>query len=228
MLSSPSLTVVAVHSPLVGPITVRPLAAALDARGWSTRVPDLRPALADRTRPFWRAYVDGATTSAADIVVGHSGAGAYLPLIADRLDARAVAYVDAVVPGDGSAFEPSSDLIRFLDERTDANGLLPPWPEWWPPSVMTDLVPELALRQRIVADAPRVPRRIYDEAVPLPDEWWRRPAVYLQLSEAYDAHGARAGRYRWPTQRLLGGHLDLATQPDSTASGIAELLSIVL
>lgn len=34
-----------IHSPLVGPSTVAPLAAALEALDWTTKVPDLRTAI---------------------------------------------------------------------------------------------------------------------------------------------------------------------------------------
>jgi hypothetical protein len=37
------------------------------------------------------------------VVVGHSGAGVLLPLVSAALDARAVVFVDALVPAPGGA-----------------------------------------------------------------------------------------------------------------------------
>ena len=78
-----AIDVLALHSPLVGPSTIRPLADALDAVGWSTTVLDLRHSL---TSP--EAYI--ATVERAvgtvDVIIGHSGAGAFLPTIAANTD----------------------------------------------------------------------------------------------------------------------------------------------
>jgi hypothetical protein len=215
--------IVLVHSPLVGPETVQPLATALEAMGAAALVPDLRPALGERDGSFWGRYVNDATTQRADVVVGHSGAGAYLPLIAERLNVRSVAYVDAIVPEDATGYRAPPDTLAFLDRHTRDDGLLEAWPDWWPAQVMIDVVPERSLREHIIDGAARVPRRIYDESIPLPTGWTHRPAVYLQLSDAYDAHRARAESYRWPTRRAGRGHLDIATAPEVTAAQLEEL-----
>ena len=67
-----------VHSPLVGPSTMAPLAAMLRTRGWATVVPDLRSAVSAPAR-FGRAVAEAADS--ADVVVGHSGAGPFLPAV---------------------------------------------------------------------------------------------------------------------------------------------------
>lgn len=223
MISPANQRIVLIHSPLVGPETVQPLALALEAMGSVVLVPDLRSALGESDGSFWGRYVDAATRQRADVVVGHSGAGAYLPLIAERLDAHSVAYVDAIVPEDAPEYRPSPQILAFLDEHTRDNGMLDAWPLWWPASVMIDAVPERSLREHIADGAPRVPRHLYDESIPLPTGWTRRPAVYLQSSGAYDADRARAEHYGWPARRVGGGHLDLATAPESTAAHLAEL-----
>ena len=182
--------VLVVHSPLVGPSTVGPLADALRTSGASVAVPDLRSeiASADSFRRAATAAADGA-----DVVIGHSGAGAFLPAIADAVPLAACVFVDAVLPADERRSTPSSQFLAFLDSVPSVDGLLAPWHEWWPDDVMAQLVPDPTQRRLVVSEIPRVPRSFYDGAIALPSRWWTRPAAYVQLSPAYAA-GARACR----------------------------------
>ena len=131
-------------------------------------------------RPF-RAGVRGAADS-ADVVVGHSGAGPFLPAVGGGT----TIYVDAVVPPAQPEVRPSPSLVRLLDTLAITDGWLPPWNEWWPPQVLVDLVPDTgptrpprrrgATRATILSTAP----------VALPPQWWTRPAGYIQLGQAYE------------------------------------------
>lgn len=78
--------VVLIPSPLCGPATWEPVAAALGRRGIAVTIPPLRDG--DPTLPFWQQHA--ATAAAvlralpADVVpllVAHSGAGPLLPAI---------------------------------------------------------------------------------------------------------------------------------------------------
>lgn len=212
-----------VHSPLVGPEMMQPLATVLAGMDAAVAVPDLRPALEERAHPAWEAYVELATRNRADVVIGHSGAGVYLPLVADRAGADFVAYVDALVPADEPSHTPAGETLVFMDDHTQADGRMAPWSHWWPESTLVELVPDLSLREQIVRGAPRVPRRIYDESIPLPSGWTARPAVYLQTSAAYDTHRDRAEQFGWPSRRVDGGHLALAAAPETTAASLVGL-----
>ncbi len=206
-----------VHSPLVGPSTMAPLAAMLRTRGWATVVPDLRSAVSAPAR-FGRAVAEAADS--ADVVVGHSGAGPFLPAVGGGT----TIYVDAVVPPAQPEFRPPPSLVRLLDALAITDGWLPPWNEWWPPQVLVDLVPDAGLRARLAAEVPRVPRSFYDVPVALPPQWWTRPAGYIQLSQAYEDDRRRALGWGWPTGRLLGGHLDVCVRPDAVAEQVVELV----
>jgi hypothetical protein len=215
-----------IHSPLVGPLTVQPLADELRRRGWTAITPDLRPALAG-PRPLWRSFVDAAcaATVRADVIIGHSGAGVMLPSIAEHLRPARVVFVDAVVPGVGASYAPSERFAEFIASLADGP-LLPPWHEWWGPETMAALVPDGALRQRLADDTPRVPRSFYADAVDLPARWprgdgWR----YVQLSPAYDEDCALARSFGWPTDRLDGHHLDLVTRPAEVCDSIIGLIA---
>jgi hypothetical protein len=210
---------VIIHSPLVGPTTVAPLAAALQALGWTTTVPDLRTANDSPEHYEQRAV---AAADATDIVIGHSGAGPFMPAVAEAMNA-ALVFVDAVVPPPGPLHRSSTRLLQLLDALPVVDGLLPPWHEWWPADLMAELVPDESLQRLIMAEIPRVPRSFFDETMPLPSRWWTRPAGYLRLSPAYDEDRARAQLWGWPTSRLDGRHLDVCVHPELIAEHVSEL-----
>ena len=173
------------------------------------------------------AYIAAAerATGTVDVIVGHSGAGAFLPSIAANTKASATMFIDALVPDTGDVFKPSGRFIELLDALPLSNGLLPPWNQWWPAEALERLLPDDSLRRLVVSEIPRVPRSFYDAPVPLPEEWWNRPAAYLQLSLAYDEDRMRAQRWGWPTYQVLGDHLDLVSRPDAIASIVIDLVA---
>jgi hypothetical protein len=208
------------HSPLVGPTTTRALASALSEHGWTTVAPDLRNSL---NSPL--TYAAAATRAAAnvDVLVGHSGAGAMLPVIGHDVEATLTVFVDAIVPEATTTFTASDRLIALLDQLPIVDGRLPPWHEWWPAEILTQLVPDRRLREALTAENPRLTRAFYDEPVPLPERWWKRRAGFLQLSPAYDDDRARAEQWGWPTSRIDGQHLDLLSRPGVVADAVVSL-----
>ena len=159
------------------------------------------------------------------MIIGHSGAGVLLPLLAERLQPQVVAYVDAVVPADADIYEASREFLEFVDSLPRTGALLPPWTTWWGEDAMMRLVPYGDLRDRIAADTPCVPRSLYDDPVPLPSGWSsRRGCCYLQLSPAYDSDRERAQAYGWLTAQLHGQHLDVAARPSEVAPALLGLI----
>jgi hypothetical protein len=213
-----------VHSPLVGPSTLQLLAQQLEVLGWTADVPDLRNAIGSP-----QDFVAAArAVELAELLVGHSGAGAFLPLIAHETHARATVFVDAVLPTFDGPYVPSKHFAALLERLEVTDGLLPPWNEWWTPEVMARLVPDDALRRRIVDEIVRVPRSFYDASIDLPPRWHSRPAGYLQLSSAYNAEATRAHHWGWPTARIDGQHLDVTIRPELVARHIDELARLLL
>lgn len=216
-----------IHSPLVGPGTLRPLADELGSRGHAVTRPDLR-AVADDPRPAWliERIVSDAADEVVDVAVAHSGAGALLPTVADRVGARAAVFLDAVLPrvGAGEHVAPSRQRA-LLAEQADEHGLLRPWLSWWSDEVVADLLPDPGQRAALAAEQPRVPVRFYDDPVPLPTTWV--PSAYVALSGAYRDEVATARGHGWPTRSLSLTHLAAATSPVETAdavlSAVAEL-----
>jgi hypothetical protein len=212
------------HSPLVGPSTVTRLATALEAKGWTTTVPDLRDAL-DSPVGFASRAVE--RSDSVEVVIGHSGAGAVLPVVADRTAAVATIFIDAVVPEAGERFTPSKRFTELLDDVPTTDGLLAPWHHWWPAETMADLLPDETVREEVVAEIPRVPRSFYEHSFALPPTWWTRPTAFVQLSPAYDEDRTRAERLGWPVHRLDGQHLDLVVHPDLVADHVTELAAVI-
>jgi hypothetical protein len=205
---------------LVGPSTVSRLATALEARGWTTTVPDLRDALDSPTEFGLRAV---ERSGSVDVVIGHSGAGAVLPVVADRTAAGATIFIDAVVPNATDRFTPGERITDLLDRVPITDGLLAPWQHWWPAGTLARLLPDDAVREGVVAEIPRVPRAFFDQSISLPAAWWTRPAAFLQLSAAYDHDRTRAERLGWPIRRAEGQHLDLVVDPDLIADHVIAL-----
>lgn len=220
-----------VHSPLVGPSTWVTAADLIRSRGFRVSVPNLT-VVAQAPAPRWEVFVDvavdGAATLAGDVaVVGHSGAGAFLPAIAGRLEGRTASllFVDAVLPPPSGVYETPARLRALLDEQT-VDGQLRRWLEWWPEEVVNELVPDMDERAALLADMPSLPRSFYDEAVPVPDGWTRQRCAYLKLSEAYDAEFAEAGRRGWRRVELNADHLAIRTQPGGVVQAMEPLLDV--
>lgn len=217
-----------VHSPLVGPSTWRPVARR-SAGTTDVRVPDLTT-ISRSGPPYWRTFVHEAVAavSAAEenvFVVGHSGAGVYLPLIGQRLGTRlaGLVFVDAPVPPQSGVHRTAPDLEALLDEQTQ-KGILRKWWDWWPADALSAAIPEPALRETLRAEMPRLPRALYDEAVPIPDGWSDWPCAYVKLSDAYDADAAEAARRGWPWTAVKGHHLTLVTEPDLILAAITSMI----
>lgn len=216
-----------VHPPLLGPAVWGPCAAVLAAHGHRVTVPDLRPAV-EHPDHWWTTATDLAAQALAGrpaggvVVVGHSGAGVVLPLVARRVGAAAVVFVDALVPAAGGA-APSGRFREFLAGLPVEDGRLPPWSSWWGPDVLAGLLPDPDQRARLAADEPRLPLACYDHAVPVPAGWEPAAVGYLRLSGAYRDDAAEAARRGWPVRELDGTHLDLVTRPAEVAALVEDL-----
>lgn len=213
-----------VPSPLVGPTTWRWVADRLRTDGHDVTVVDFGDAA---STGGWRACVDTAVVQAltdTGVVVGHSGAGLLLPWIAARLPSSPdrLVFVDAPVP---SVDEPTPllppPLLDHLSTLAGADGMLPPWSEWFGPDTMAELVPDAERRAAVVADLPRLSLAYFEDVVPTPPP---TPAVtYVLLSEIYRPDAEAAAARGWPVVEHPGAHLDIVTAPDPIAATLTDL-----
>lgn len=131
--------------------------------------------------------------------------------------------VDAVLPASEGETLPSEDLRRFVVGLAE-DGVLPPWPRWWPDDELAAELPDPADRKTLEAEAARLPRAFYDVPVPVAAGW--EPAVvgYLELSPAYRATRHEAERRGWRHAAIDGRHLDLMSRPQVVLDAVAALL----
>jgi hypothetical protein len=224
----PSPHFVLLHSPLLGPVTWQAVAGDLAGRGRAVVAPPW-PQLSGIGEGFYGALADGAAAAigpSADklVLVGHSGAGAVLPALSERLGGRVagVMFADAILPHPGRSWFDTAPAEMRERLRTGAQmGDLPPWDEWWPPGALERLLPDAHLRQALVAELEPLPLAYFEEkapAAPLP-----APSAYLQLSGAYDDESQVAARSGWPLVRLPLHHLAMLTHPEAVATALESL-----
>jgi pimeloyl-ACP methyl ester carboxylesterase len=225
-------TFVLVHSPLVGPTSWLPVARELEQRGRGVVVPSLL-GVADAAEPQWHHVRDAVRIATSDlrqgiILVGHSGAGLLLPVIADARDneVAALIFVDSSLPPRGGRLQLGRPAFMDQLRAMATDGLLPPWSRWFGPDAMRELVPDERLRADTEAEMPRLPLSYFEATVPLPDDWAnRRPCAYLLLSASgYGEPAAEARAHGWPVIEIDGvGHLAIATNPIQVTDALLDL-----
>ncbi|SDC66411.1 hypothetical protein [Actinokineospora iranica] len=223
------VTAVLVHSPFLGPASLRPLADELAALGHPTLVLDLLPSVV--TPPVHQrligAFADAMSDTAVTgplMLVGHSGAGPLLPAFADELeDVRGLLYLDAGLPTPGKSWRDTAPakLYERLRERS-RDGQLPRWHHWFDTDPLPELVADAALRAEIADEAPEVPLAFLSE--PRPSVEWDGPAGYVALSAAHRDDLAAARALGWPARELDTHHLACATDPKPVAVAVLEVL----
>jgi hypothetical protein len=229
-MAAPGL--VLVHSPLLGAFCWQKVAARLCADGYVVIVADFASVLFEQP-PFYpkiaRAIAKDAEEASGDIVlVGHSGAGALLPIIAMTIGrrVRGLLFVDAILPHPGKAWLDTvpPDFATRL-KALSSDGFLPPWHEWWPSEVMARLVPDRAVRKNFVGNLDRQPLEYFAEIAPEVELSALVKCGYLQLSSAYETEAATVRSLGWPVDYCPLGHLAMVTDPDSLARHIARLVT---
>jgi pimeloyl-ACP methyl ester carboxylesterase len=155
------------------------------------------------------------------VVVGHSGAGVFLPSIGEGLGERlrALVFVDAQIPPHSGVQRTPPELVELLDAQT-TDGILARWCEWWPDAAMREMVPDAELRSALRAEMPQLPRAFYDMEVPLPDGWSEGPCGYVRLSQGYRELSNEAIQRGWPHAEIDGHHLTLVTEPEKMLDAV--------
>jgi hypothetical protein len=166
-----------------------------------------------------------ASSESSVVVVGHSGAGFFVPSIAAGLEVRRLVFVDAGLPacsGEASAGGDFVDSLRALA----GDGVLPKWSTWWGDGVMEALVPHEAHRADVEAELPEIPLSLYESPIAVPPGWCSAPCGYLLLSEPYRQDATRATSLGWPVIERLGAHLDIVNDPHPMAHAIVDLADV--
>ena len=128
---------VLINSPLVGSTSWLPVADEFARRGREAVVPSLLGVTA-APAPQWRHVPEVVRVATSHlqqrvVLVGHSGAGLLLPVIADALDVEVagLVFVDSRLPP--PAGRSPLGAPEFMDQlrAMATDGLLPPWSRWF-------------------------------------------------------------------------------------------------
>jgi hypothetical protein len=215
-----------VHSPFVGPSTWAGVARVFRAAGRRAIAPSLRfEAGHDRSHFNRLAQIvaDAAQPFEGTVLIFHSGAGSLAPMIATACNARAVCFVDAILPHPGRSW--LSTLPGAMREHLTGlapDGWLPTWERWFPMNVVHGLLPDDIARARFLAELPRVPLAYARELAPSTDALPERCA-YFRLSSTYESEACQAERRGWPTRREERNHLAMLTDPAAIARSLQGL-----
>jgi hypothetical protein len=188
-------------------------------------------AVLDRGGDFYRAIAETIAAQVAGrdcILVGHSGAGAMLPLVAEAIgpSVRCAIFADALLPHPGrSWFDTISPDLAVRLRQSAKDGRLPRWDRWWPDSVLQTLLPDAAMREAFSASLPEVPLQFLEDAMPESGALPR--CAYQQWSSAYDGEAASARAANWPVETLALDHLALLTRPAVVADRLATFAASV-
>ncbi|HEY2441872.1 MAG TPA: alpha/beta hydrolase [Streptosporangiaceae bacterium] len=225
---------VLVHSPVLGSASWAPAAAALADAGHQVIVPSLS-GFADEGPPYAPRLVRRACAQLPDfaadqvVLVVHSGAGALAPYLAEAIPARGmtVVFADAgLPPRSGAATVTDTAFLPFLRDLAD-DGMVRPWPQWWPADVMSGLFPGERAQRQVAGEARSLPLAFFGEQLPpLPEGWPSCRCAYLRFSEGY-LDPAREARARgWPVRELPGEHLHMLIEPAAVATAIVDLAAV--
>ncbi|MFG2791906.1 alpha/beta hydrolase [Streptomyces sp. NPDC048419] len=225
---------VLVHSPSVGPSTWLPVADHLTAAGHRVRVPSLLHVGAGAP-PFWPRVADAVRDDLRSVpadspvvLVAHSNAGLFIPVIRAGLDhpVAGSVFVDAALPArSGSTPVAAPELLEFLRPMA-VHGSLPRWTDWWDEADVAPMFPDPAVRRAVVEEQPTLPLSYYEQHVPVPGGWDDHPCSYLLFGPPYDDLAAEARERGWQVAHLPGEHLHQIVDPAGTARKLTALVEL--
>lgn len=225
---------VLIHSPLIGPYSWRPVANELEHRDYRTSLPSLLPALAGPAN-FAEAMarrvkeaVRSAMLPEPIVLVAHSAAGAYLPLIGSVVDReiRAYLFVDARLPERGASLaDQDPPELEEQRQKMAREGMLPPWSEWFGEGALVEVIPDDEQRQRFAAELRPVPLALFHEKIPYPMDWPAAPCGYLRLSAFYKPLAQEATERGWRVMEIDAEHLHMMTRPQEVTELLLKLLN---
>ncbi len=226
-----SAAFVLVHSPLTGPDLWQPVAEALRARGAAAHIAALHDDGAPG-EPFWARHARSAAQTVRALpagglalLVGHSGAGALLPLVREAAGWPVAGYlfVDAGLPFAGSRLEAiaaeSAEFAAQLRVSLAAGERFPAWTD----AQLSELLPDGARRGALLAGLRPRGLDFFAEPLPVPPHWPDAPCGYLYFSPPYAPALAAARARGWPARELSASHFHMLVDPDAVAEALLSL-----
>ncbi|WP_280893752.1 alpha/beta hydrolase [Streptomyces sp. SAI-135] len=218
----------------MGPSTWYPAAERLEAAGHRVRVPSLLH-IGAGAPPFWPRVVDAVRddlrrvpAGSPLVLVAHSNAGLFVPVIRSGLDRPVTAsvFVDAALPArSGPTPVAPPELLDFLRPMA-VDGRLPRWTDWWDEADVAPMFTDPRTRRTVVEEQPTLPLSYYEQHIPVPDGWDDHPCGYLLFGPPYDDLADEARRRGWRVAHLPGAHLHQTVDPAGTVRHLVELAAL--
>jgi hypothetical protein len=165
------------------------------------------------------------------ILVGHSAAGAYLPVIAANLSQKISAYifVDARLPQRRASLA-DQDSPNEVEQRKGlaTDGLLPPWSQWFGAGVMEEILPDEGQREQFTDELRPIPLSLFQEKITYSSNWPDAPCAYLRFSDFYKPLAYEAREQGWLVESIEAEHLYPVNHPQQTATMIVQLIHDLL
>jgi hypothetical protein len=219
---------VLVHAPVLGPASWQPVAGKLTAAGRKVLVPSLAsftdggPPYAPALVRLFAGQLQAAPSADRVVVVVHSGAGAFAGQLAAAVPAGhgqvEVVFADAGLPAaQGPTPVVDDAFLPYLRELA-RDGVVPPWPRWFPDADPAELYPTEAARAAVLTDARALPLSFFTEKLAAA----AHPAVsrYLLFSPGYQPEAEQAAGRGWPVTELPGTHLHMLADPAAVAAAL--------
>lgn len=221
------------HSPLVGPFTWSLVAQHLQADGFDVLVPTFTDS--GRTPPpYWQQHAAALQQALAPVpkdrplvLIGHSGAGSFLPVLAHaaRRPVRAYLFVDAGLPHPGQSRldEMQSTTPAFARElrRLLAEGMRFPN---WKHEELREILPDGRTRAELLAEVQPRSLDFFEEVMPEVPNWPDAPCGYLLFTAGYHPYLEQAQKAGWPSRRIPAGHFHMLVDPLAVAMALVELM----
>ena len=224
-----SVTLVLLHSPLLGPAVWGPVGAELALRGYPVQVMSA-PSGPPRTFGDVMDHFLSEVPSDRDVIlIPHSNAGLYVPALVEHRNVMGVVFVDAGLPprAGGVPMAPP-ELVAILADKVDGDGLLPPWTTWWDEADIAELFPSPRVRASVEREQPRLPLSYFSARLSIPSGWDSDLAgAYLAFGDTYIAHLRHAAEHGWPTATMLGSHLHQLMDPVAVTRELQTLLTAI-
>ena len=205
---------VLVHSPLVGPFTWSLVAKPLQADGFDVLVPILTDS-GETSPPYWQQHavsVQQALVSISQerplVLVGHSGAGSLLPVLAQaaRHPVTAYLFVDASLPHPGKTQleEMEASVPAFAQELRRLLAAGSRFPNWKDED-LREVLPDGGARQQLLAEVQPRPLNFFEEVLPEVSGWSDAKGGYLLFTQGYRPYLEQAQRAGWPSRTVPAG-----------------------
>jgi len=157
------------------------------------------------------------------VLVGHSGAGSLLPVLAQaaRHPVKAYLFVDADLPHPGKTqLEEMPAFAQELRRLLASGELFPNWKE----EDLREVLPDGRARQQILAEVQPRPLNFFEEVLPDVSGWSNAPGGYLLFTQGYRPYLEQAQRAGWPSRTVPAGHFHMLVDPVAVAATLVELM----